>query len=134
MADLIINSLSLLSGVFLGGYLNHYLHRKHEISAIKREVLREAMAYRGSYADGRFPAAMNQILVVFADDQNVIDHFQKYQQSIAREESFSDSDAWLQLTRAMAKSAGLRHQVWDEQQLRTILAPRRTPLNRSIPK
>ena len=122
-----VTALAALLGAALGAALSHRFSRSRDHLELKRDVLRRVMGHRWTLTEGRqdseghFFTALNEALVVFAGDEEVGSEIQTFHKIVARA-SFRAED--LQpLAEAMARSARIPHEAWDNNMFERPFAP-----------
>ena len=132
-----VTAIGALSGIFVGAFLTHKLHRDRDQLELKRDVLRRFMGYRwqltpgGKPGDGLVYTALNEIPVVFAGDDDVEGAFDAFYNEVVEERSLTKTLA--PLARAMAKSARVPHRRWSQVLIERPLTPSAEPSEGSQP-
>ena len=121
-----VTAIGALSGIFVGAFVTHKLHRDRDQLELKRDVLRRLMGHRWQLTagrespDGHVFTALNEIPVVFAGDDDVEKAFNAFRKRV--DEGFRGKDL-IPLAQAMAKSAKVPHKRWSQGLIERPLTP-----------
>ena len=125
-----VTALFALLGAALGAYISHQFSRKRDHLELKRDVLRRVMGYRWTLtmgrqdSEGHFFTALNEALVVFAGDKEVMSEIQTFHTIVVRD-GFR-AEALQPLAKTMARSARVPHEQWNQDMFERPFTPPRS--------
>lgn len=111
---------SLISGKS-GVLISYVLFVRYEKRRVKHDVARKLFANKYDTTNPQFSEAMNEILIVFADDKRVISELKALWDAIETEPSkrtTNPNDKLLSLVREVCRSVNAKHDLPDEYYLR----------------
>ena len=121
-----VTAFSALMGAALGAFLAHRFNRNRDRLELKRDVLRRVVGYRWHLtpstpnSDSPFFTALNEIVVVFAGDEDVQHELNRFRQRLNEE---FRREHLRPLLEAMARSADVPHKWWSDDLIESPLSP-----------